>query len=115
MSGGTYDVRWDSPALCSSPHSHPFPTLRLSSPALRPHATSLKASFNRLLVKRCQVPVIALGGISVGRVAEASKMGFEGVAILGAVWQASDPVKAFDELQNECERHRRDNPDKILF
>ena len=58
----------------------------------------------KVALERSQVPVIALGGITVSKVAEASKMGFKGVAVLGAVWLAADPVTAFEELQEECAR-----------
>ena len=58
----------------------------------------------KLALERSQVPVIALGGITVSKVVVASKMGFGGVAVLGAVWLAADPVSAFEELQEECTR-----------
>ncbi|WP_404422192.1 thiamine phosphate synthase [Nibricoccus sp. IMCC34717] len=42
--------------------------------------------------------VIALGGITPDRVAACSAWGFDGVATLGWVWQATDPLGAFLEL-----------------
>ena len=43
--------------------------------------------------------VIALGGITAERVARCAEFGFDGVAVLGAVWQAADPVAAFGAIQ----------------
>ena len=41
----------------------------------------------------------ALGGVNAARVAVCRGLGFDGVAVLGAVWQAGDPTSAFRELQ----------------
>jgi thiamine monophosphate synthase len=32
-------------------------------------------------------------------------LGFDGVAVLGAIWQAADPVRAFVRLQTTLHRH----------
>ena len=50
--------------------------------------------------------VIALGGIQANNISEAKKLGFDGVAALGAIWQ--DPEKAeikFKELQIQYSNH----------
>ena len=60
-------------------------------------------------LQHCRVPLIALGGMTAGRVAKAAEMGFSGVAVLGAVWQAADAAAALEELQNECMRHQSGN------
>ncbi len=44
--------------------------------------------------------VIALGGIDVSRIRACHELGFDGVAVLGAVWQATDPLRVFNQLQN---------------
>jgi len=45
------------------------------------------------------VPVIALGGVTAGKVAECRKMGFCGVALLGHVWeQPSEAVTRFTRI-----------------
>ena len=49
--------------------------------------------------------VIALGGIDASRIAACRELGFDGVAVLGAVWLASDPVRAFNDLQNSLHAH----------
>jgi thiamine-phosphate pyrophosphorylase len=47
-------------------------------------------------------PLIALGGVSAERLADAKGMGFSGAAVLGSVWQAADPVAAVAELVQAC-------------
>lgn len=42
--------------------------------------------------------VLALGGIQAGTLPLARQAGFAGAAVLGAVWEAPDPVAAFREL-----------------
>jgi thiamine-phosphate pyrophosphorylase len=39
--------------------------------------------------------VLAIGGVTPERLAECAALGFDGVAILGAVWQAPEPLSAF--------------------
>lgn len=46
----------------------------------------------------CRIPVFALGGITCERISEAKDMGFSGVAVLGTVWQAEDPIAAYHDL-----------------
>ncbi len=48
-------------------------------------------------------PVVALGGINSERIKPVLDMGFDGVAVLGAVWNESDPVAAFKEIKSECQ------------
>lgn len=81
---------------------NPTQTLALTLPA-----GYAAAEFNpdrlRTALRRCQTPVVALGGITAERVSQASELGFEGVAVLGAVWQAQDPVAAMEQLLAACE------------
>jgi thiamine-phosphate pyrophosphorylase len=44
--------------------------------------------------------VLALGGITAERLPQVRALGFDGVAVLGAVWQANDPVAAFCEIKS---------------
>ena len=39
--------------------------------------------------------VIALGGVNEKNIGSVKKAGFDGAALLGAVWKSKDPVKAF--------------------
>ncbi len=43
--------------------------------------------------------VIALGGVSLENLPTCRALGFDGAAILGALWQAPDPLAAFAQLQ----------------
>ncbi|MEZ0215971.1 MAG: thiamine phosphate synthase [Rariglobus sp.] len=49
--------------------------------------------------------VIALGGIDALRIPACGDLGFDGVAVLGAIWQSADPVRTFAELQNALHAH----------
>lgn len=42
--------------------------------------------------------VLALGGIAAANVARVRQAGFAGAAVLGSIWQHSDPVASFREL-----------------
>lgn len=42
--------------------------------------------------------VFALGGVSAGRIPEIRSLGFGGAAVLGALWQAGNPVEYLREL-----------------
>jgi thiamine-phosphate pyrophosphorylase len=44
--------------------------------------------------------VIALGGITAERIRQCHDWRFDGAAVLGAIWQASNPVAAFTSLQS---------------
>lgn len=46
--------------------------------------------------------VIALGGIDEGKIEKAAQLGFDGVALLGAIWSAADPVDKFQVIQKLC-------------
>jgi thiamine-phosphate pyrophosphorylase len=43
--------------------------------------------------------VLALGGITAETAAQAIALGFDGVAVLGAVWQSGDPVCTFTAIR----------------
>lgn len=58
-----------------------------------------------LLALPRRAEVIALGGIDASRIQACRELGFDGVATLGGVWQTSDPVRAFTELQNALHAH----------
>jgi thiamine-phosphate pyrophosphorylase len=54
---------------------------------------------------RRQAEVIALGGITPANAAYCAELGFDGVAVLGALWQAAEPLKVFDQLQQALSAH----------
>lgn len=49
------------------------------------------------------LPVVAIGGIDVGRVAAVVRAGAHGVAVLRGVWSASDPARAVGEFVSAIE------------
>jgi thiamine-phosphate pyrophosphorylase len=53
-----------------------------------------------------QLPRIAgLGGVSAATLLQLYDNGFEGAALLGAIWESADPIAAFNTLQQA-----NDNP-----
>jgi thiamine-phosphate pyrophosphorylase len=46
-------------------------------------------------------PLIALGGIDDSKVEFAKELGFNGVAVLGAIWNKKEPVSAFENIKNK--------------
>lgn len=77
-----------------------FPSL--SKPGYGPAGVPAEADVGVLLRSRSAAErhtcVLAIGGITAETAPRARALGFDGVAALGAVWQASDPVAAFAEL-----------------
>ena len=49
--------------------------------------------------------VIALGGVTAEISAQCRSLGFDDVAVLGAVWSAADPRRAFARIQLSLARH----------
>lgn len=48
-------------------------------------------------------PVLALGGVTPDRFAELAAMGFAGAVLLGSIWQAPDPLAAWDAARRAAE------------
>jgi thiamine-phosphate pyrophosphorylase len=49
--------------------------------------------------------VVALGGVSAFNAALALEMGFDGVALFGALWSAAFPVRVFNQLRQKLASH----------
>jgi thiamine-phosphate pyrophosphorylase len=54
--------------------------------------------------KRC-TKLIALGGITKLNLYEPLSWGFDGVAVLGSIWENENPVKEFIQIKNACSQH----------
>jgi len=50
------------------------------------------------LKKQTNIPIIGLGGINEENIALVKKCGFDGAAVLGSVWQQSNPVESFHRI-----------------
>jgi len=72
-----------------------FPSL--SKPGHGPSKEFPWASLREVLTGRRDIAceVLAIGGITRRRLGRVAELGFDGAAVLGAVWNAIDPVLAF--------------------
>ncbi len=68
-------------------------------------ANELTMVLSRRTCARRRTTILALGGITPENAPRCRALGFDGVAVLGAIWQAADPVRAFAELQDALHRH----------
>ncbi|MBC7389276.1 MAG: thiamine phosphate synthase [Opitutaceae bacterium] len=56
--------------------------------------------------KKLKTPVIALGGIQSNNIGKVKELGFDGIAVLGAVWQNTQrAVTQLQEIQKEYSKH----------
>jgi thiamine-phosphate pyrophosphorylase len=80
-----------------------------SKPGHGARATFSPADLCALLAARSAAErataVIALGGVTAETIARCHALGCDGVAVLGAIWQSPDPVRAFAQLQFSLTRH----------
>lgn len=80
-----------------------FPSIskvgRLPNSDLTLVSTILRSRSERLR----STDVLALGGLDASRITSAAAWGFDGVAVLGAVWHAENPVEAFRRIQDAVE------------
>jgi thiamine-phosphate pyrophosphorylase len=60
-------------------------------------------SFDLALREDFSTKLIALGGISAENVNEAMKLGFDGIALLGAIWKSEQPTQAFLSVKKQME------------
>jgi thiamine-phosphate pyrophosphorylase len=84
-----------------------FPSL--SKPGHGPRERSSFSDLSALLADRTVIErrtsVLAVGGITIDTSLRALALGFDGVAVLGAIWQAADPAREFAELQKSLVYH----------
>lgn len=47
--------------------------------------------------------IIALGGVNSSNISLVRNMGYDGIALLGAVWNSVDPINEFNKIKNQFE------------
>ncbi len=79
-----------------------FPSLSKPGhdPGRSPAAAEVAAGRHRRPAAEARTSVFALGGVTASRLPQVRTWGFDGAAVLGAVWQAADPAAAFRELRS---------------
>ena len=92
---GRYDALLFAPVFAS-----------LSKPGYGPAPDHVLQELRAILTGRRPVgrrtQVFALGGVTTHKLRDCRALGFDGVAVLGAVWNAADPVAMFRQFQNAC-------------
>ncbi len=69
----------------------------ISKPGYQAQAFSLKKSDKKMYTN-----LIALGGVDERNCRKAYEMGYDGIAVLGAVWHTEDTINAFKAIQCKC-------------
>jgi thiamine-phosphate pyrophosphorylase len=72
----------------------------LNASGRRVPPTEISLLLNSRTANERRTTVLALGGVTAERLPQVRALGFDGVAVLGAVWQANNPVTAFCELKS---------------
>jgi len=129
--GSTHDPdgEWGPGPLGSSRSCHQIDTLRLllrlygsllfgpvfpslSKSGYGPAADFPWDSLKAILGERTEgdARVLAIGGVTAGGLARCGELGFDGAAVLGAVWNEQDPVAAYAGIRGaaaklEASRH----------
>jgi thiamine-phosphate pyrophosphorylase len=95
---GRYDAVFLGPVFPSFSKPGHGPRADLSAEKISPLLATRTAAEHR-------TAVIALGGIAPATIPRCRELGFDGVAVLGSLWQSADPVRAFAQLQFSLARH----------
>lgn len=61
----------------------------------------------RALKKNRPFDVIASGGIDIQRLEKVRKLGFDGAAIMGGIWEQPDPLISFEECLKFCDNLKK--------
>jgi thiamine-phosphate pyrophosphorylase len=77
-----------------------FPSL--SKPGYGPSADFSFADLQTVFALPRRAEIVALGGIDAARIPTCREVGFDAVAVLGAIWQSADPLRAFHQLNHAC-------------
>jgi thiamine-phosphate pyrophosphorylase len=58
------------------------------------------------LNKNKEVELIAIGGINEDNIEKTEKMGFSGVALLGAIWMNENPLEKYLQIKKVCQKNQ---------
>ncbi len=72
------------------------------TPSKRVYGPAQGVEALREVCKELSIPVFALGGVTLERVGACREAGAYGVAVIGAVWDAEEPVAALEALVRAC-------------
>lgn len=92
---GRYDAVLLSPIFPSISKPGHIPDGKIDFSELKTVLSNRSAAERRTLV-------FALGGIDATNTERCRQLGFDGIAVLGALWGAEDPVRAFQALKQRC-------------
>ena len=53
-------------------------------------------------VNHIDKPIVGMGGINTETIAKTIQLGFEGIGVLGGVWNAENPVESFKKIKRHC-------------
>jgi thiamine-phosphate pyrophosphorylase len=57
-------------------------------------------------LQRAQNPIIAYGGVEMDKIEKVIDLGFQGMALLGVVWNDTHPLLAFQEILDKVKVHQ---------
>ena len=68
-----------------------------------------RSKFNHSRLKKAfktkkNYEVYAGGGITASRIAHCQELGFDGVVVMGSIWESEDPIASFGECLNVCNK-----------
>ncbi len=75
------------------------------SPVFDSISKSLYKKVQFEIKEKTNVKLIALGGITATNCNEVKQLGFDGIAVLGGIWQQQDPVESFKEIKRVWNIH----------
>lgn len=57
----------------------------------------------KAVLKSTPFPIFALGGVEIEKIEELAELGFRGAAVIGSVWNATNPIESMKALLRKCE------------
>ena len=84
------------------------------SPTKRGVRSPLGAEAIREAKRRLRLPLVVIGGVSRGRLAEAFDAGADAVALVSEVWDAADPIRMAREARGRGRPTSRPRPEALV-